>query len=287
VDATRRDAPRAPRPTLDALASAGAPYRVEIAGALGDVRFPPLCARCATPPAGTLTLAKMFRHVHSDSPDTRVYAAVQVPFCAPCLDAHRDERRPPDPRTLRRLRNTFLVRLLPYVIPVVVIVYMIKEFLRPTLRAVGKGDLTGALLFGAVVAFFGLLLLMFWRLVLKAREDLVAPSTGDPNAQHVEFVRGHFGATYVIPGPPTSPLAAVDFTDEDGQLFEANRRTFTFANPAVGAEFAAANAGLVWHPDSPAGRRASWLRHALFVALGVAAAIAVILHYFGGSLLGV
>jgi len=51
-------------------------------------------------------------------------------------------------------------------------------------------------------------------------------------------------------------------------------------------KFAAVNAGLVWHPDAPSARRARWLRHALLVVLGIAAAIAVILHYFGGSILG-
>lgn len=268
-----------------------APHRVELAGALADVRFPPLCARCAAPPAGTLTLAKLFRRTDSDGPTTHHYGVLAVPFCASCLDAHRRERRPPDPKTLRRLRNAFLVRCLPYVIPIAVNLFMIQAFARPAARAFMKGDVTGALLFCVPVLFFAALLAMFWRLVLGAREQLIAPYAGeprgdDPNAPYVEFVRGHFGATYVIPGPPTSPLAAVDFTDEDYQFFEANRRTFTLANPLVGEEFAAANAALVWHPDLPSARRARWLRHAALVVLGVAAAIAVILHYFGGSLLG-
>jgi hypothetical protein len=282
VDATRRDVARTPlgapaAPGLDA----GGPYRVELAGALADVRFPPLCARCATPPAGTLAVSKMFRRVSSESPAYHVHAALPVPFCAPCLQAHEAERRPPDPKTLARLRNTFLLRLLPYVIPVFVIVFMLKEFLRPTLRELGEGDVTSALLFSIPVLFFGALLLMFWRLVRKAREGLIGPYTGDPNAQYVEFVRGHFGATYVIPGPPTSPLAAVDFTDDESGVFEGTRRTFTFANAHVGRAFEAANAALVWHPDAPPARRARWMRHALLVGLGVAVAIGLILEYFG------
>ena len=296
MDVTRRDAvprhvPFGAEPTAESAAQVAAraaaqaavagPCRVEIAGALAEVRFPALCARCAAPPAGTLSVCKMFRHTHSESPTTWAFAAVAVPFCAPCIDAHHAERRPPDPKTLRKLRNTFLVRLLPYVIPVVVIVYMIKEFLRPTLRELREGDLTGALIFSIPVLIFSALLLMFWRLVRKARQDLIAPYGGDPNAQYVEFVRGHFGATYVIPGPPTSPLAAVDFTDDEAGLFEGTRRTFTFANPAVGARFAAENAALVWHANAPAARRATWLRHALYVGIGVAVAVGLLLEYFG------
>jgi hypothetical protein len=218
----------------------------------------------------------MFRHTDSDGPTTHVFGAVAVPFCGDCLAAHERDRQPPDPRVLRRLRNQFLLRLLPYVIPVAVILFMIKEFLRPTMRALKKGDVTGALLYAVPVAFFALLGLMFWRLVLKAREQLIAPYAGDPNAQYVEIVRGQFGITCVIPGPPTPTLAAVDFDDEDYQLFEANRRTFTFANPAVGEQFAAVNAGLVWRPDSPSARRGARLRHAALVALAAAVVAAIV-----------
>jgi hypothetical protein len=258
-----------------------APYRVEIAGPLADVRFPPLCARCAAPPAGKLALTKMFRHTDSDGPTTHVFGAVAVPFCGDCLAAHERERQPPDPRVLRRLRNQFLLRLLPYVIPVAVILFMIKEFLRPTVRAFTKGDVTGALLNAVPVVFFALLGLMFWRLVLKAREQLIAPYAGaphggDPDAQYVEIVRGQFGITCVLPGPPTSTLAVVDFGDENYQFFEANRRTFTFANPAVGEQFAAVNAGLVWRPDSPSARRGARLRHAALVALAAAVVAAIV-----------
>jgi hypothetical protein len=289
VDATRRDvappsvgapAPFAGGPLPGTLA--GARYPVEIAGALGDVRFPPLCARCAAPPAGALALTKMFRRTHSDSPTTYVFGAVAVPFCHDCLDAHARERVPPDPRTLRALRNRFLLRTLPYVIPVVVIVYLLGQFGGTALRHLARGDMAGALMFCVPVAFFGLMFLMFARLVLRAREQLIAAYDGDPNAQYVEIVRGPLGTTCVLPGPPTATLAAVDFDDEEFQLFEANRRTFTFAHPAVGEQFAAANAGLVWHPDSPAARRATALRHAGLVLLGVAAALAAVYYYFGG-----
>ncbi len=259
---------------------APAPYRVEIAAPLADVRFPPLCARCAAPPAGKLALTKMFRHTHSESPTTYAFGAVAVPFCGDCLAAHERERRPPEPRVLRSLRNQFLLRLLPYVIPVAVIAFMIKEFLRPTLRALTKGDVTGALLYAVPVAFFALLGLMFWRLVRKAREGLIAPYSGpyrgDPDEQYVDVVRGQLGIHCIIPGPPTSTLAAVDFGDEDYQFFEANRRTFTFANAEVGERFAAENAALVWHPDSPAARRGARLRHAALVVVAVVVVAVVV-----------
>ena len=286
MDAIRHDTRRgtgrdvAPPPFAGALA--GARYPVEIAGALADVRFPPLCARCAAPPAGSLAVTKMFRRTHSDGPTTYVFGAVAVPFCGECIAAHARERTPPDPATLRSLRNRFLLRLLPYVIPVVVIVYLLGQFGGEALRSLARGDATRALVFSIPVAIFGLLFLMFARLVLKAREQLIAAYQGDPNAQYVDVVRGPLGTTCVLPGPPTATLAAVDFDDEEFQLFEANRRTFTFANPLVGEQFAAANAGLVWHPDSPSARRATALRHAGLVVLGVAAALAAVYYYFGG-----
>ena len=75
----------------------------------------------------------------------------------------------------------------------------------------------------------------------------------------------------MIPGPPTPTLAAVDFADEDVQLFAANRRTFAFAHAEVARRFAEVNAELVWDPDSPRARRAARRDKALIVAVVVAA----------------
>jgi len=136
-------------------------------------------------------------------------------------------------------------------------------------------------MFGAVVLFFGALLLMFLRLVLVARRDLIADYAGDPNAQYVEFVRGPLGTQCVIPGPPTSTLAAVDFSDEESELFEPDRRTFRFTNHVVREHFAELNASLVWRKNSPRARRARLARRALLAVLALIGAAFLVADFLG------
>ena len=258
-----------------------APKRIRITGDLSDVKFPAECLRCTAPPAGALTLTKMFRRVHSERPDQYVFASVRVPFCRDCLAAHERERQPPDPRVLRSLRNRWLVKCLPYVIPIVVIVYLLGQFARPALRGLAEGDVAEAAIFGAVVLFFAAMLLMFVRLVLVARHGLIANWVGDPNDQYVELVRGPLGITCVLPGPPTSTLAAVNFTDENSDLFEPDRRTFTFTNPIVREHVAALNADLVWRKNSPRARLARLARRVALVVLVVVGAAFLVAEYLG------
>jgi hypothetical protein len=257
------------------------PKRVRIAGDIADVRFPAECARCTAPPAGALAVTKMFRRVPSESPAYHVYATVRVPFCRDCLAAHERERVPPDPRVLRKLRNRWLVRCLPYVIPIAVILYMIGQFVPAALRGLAGGNLTSAMIYPGVVIFFGVLLLMFVRLVLAARRDLVADYDGYPHGQYVEFVRGPLGITCVIPGPPTSTLAAVDFGDEESELFEPDKRSFRFTNHVVREHFAELNAELVWRKNSPRARRARLARRVLLVVLAAVGAAFLVADYFG------
>ena len=237
------------------------PYQVEVAAGLRDVRLPHLCARCAGVPTGTLAVDKMFRRTHDDAPDHTIFARLVVPVCQACLDLHAAERQPMDPAVLRTLRNRFILRTLPYWIPLGVILYMLGEFASPLGRAVASGEPADMLIWGAVVGVFGLLLLMFVRLVLAARRDLIADWHGDPNDQYVTHERGPLGIRCVVPGPPTGTSGAVNFADEDFELFARNRRTFTFTNLDVATAFAAENADLVWDPSSPVAVRARWGRN--------------------------
>lgn len=237
------------------------PYQVEVAAGLRDVRFPPLCARCGGAPTTTLAVDKLFRRVYDDAPTRHVYARIAMPCCEACALLHEAERRPPDPALLRRLRNQWLVRTLPYWIPIAVILWLLAQLAPSFAGALAGGERTEVLLWGAVLAFFTLCLLLFVRLVLVARRGLLAGWSGDPNAQYVQHVRGPLGIQCVIPGPPTATLGAVDFTDEEFELFDRNRRTFTFTNHDVATAFAAANADLVWEPNSPRAVRARWGRN--------------------------
>ena len=130
-----------------------------------------------------------------------------------------------------------------------------------------------ALVWAGVLGFFGLCLLMFVRLILVARRNLIANWNGDPNDQYVAYARGPLGVHCVIPGPPTATVGAVDFADEDFELFARNRRTFTFRNLDVATAFAAENADLVWDPNSPVAVRARWGRNVVIGGVVVAAMV--------------
>ena len=96
-----------------------------------------------------------------------------------------------------------------------------------------RHELVESLVWAGVLGFFGLLFLMFVRLILAARNNLIADYQGDPNDQYVEYARGPLGIHCIVPGPPTATVGAVDFADEDFELFAKNRRTFTFTNVDV------------------------------------------------------
>jgi hypothetical protein len=256
-------------------------HRVELAAPLADVRFPNLCVACAVaPPAGDMPLEKMFRRTHGDAPTTYVYERVQVPLCRSCLLAHQRAERPIDPAVIRRLRWTWLVRILPYVLPMGIILWLLAQLAPKTIASVGGLLATprdwGGLIGVGILLFFLLCFYGFVRASLDAGRPLVAGGPwDDANATYMRTRAGVLGSWYVIPGPPTPTLAAVDFADEDFQLFSANRRTFTFAHAEIARRFAEVNAELVWDPSSPRARRAARRDKALIVvvvvvALGVA-----------------
>lgn len=248
------------------------PYQVEVAARLKDVRLPALCARCGGTPTGTLAVDKMFRRVRDDRPDYHVFERLPIPVCEACRLLHEAERRSPDPALLRKLRNRFFLRTLPYWVPIGVLLFLFTQLGPPALRAFAGGELVESLVWAGVLGFFGLLFLMFVRLILAARNNLIADWSGDPNDQYVEHARGPLGIHCVIPGPPTATVGAVDFADEDFELFAKNRRTFTFTNLDVATAFAAENADLVWDPDSPVAVRARWGRN---VVIGIVVVVAV------------
>jgi hypothetical protein len=267
------------------------PQTVDIVGPLSTVRFPNLCTRCGERPAGALTITKMFRRVPTDSPAYHVFESVRAPFCAACLAAHERERLPVDPRVIRKLRIAWLVRTLPFVIPVVCITFLLVQLVPGLVRRAGwPPDPVELGIAGFLLLFFGGLLLWFLRTILRARHDLVADfqprpgaaqAHGEPNANYVEVVHAPPGMTCVIPSPPTSAAAAVNFTDDCAQLFEPAKHVFTFANPDVLAHFRAVNADRVWNPESPRARGAATLRRALFAVFIIAAAALVLRELLG------
>ncbi len=271
-----------------------APTRVQVTGPLHGLRMPDACAACGTPARGTLRVEKMFRRTYSESPSRWFFDALDVPFCDACRAAHARELAPVDRAMLRKLRWRFVGRILPYVIPIAVILWMIPKALAPLLRELTRdsaglrtagGEWNYGLLFGAgIVAFFGFCLFGFLVLVNRARHDLTAAYAGDPDDTYIRRERVLFGRNAVFPGPPTSVLAAANYTDDQSELFEPDRRTYTFRDPVFAAQFAALNADRVWSGRSPRARWARRTRRVLFGAFLVVAGLAILNDWTGGAL---
>ena len=269
-----------------------APTRVKVSGPLHAVRLPDACAACGTPARGTLRVEKMFRRTSDDSPTRTFFNVLDVPFCDGCRAAHARELAPVDPAVLRRLRWRFALRLLPYVIPLGVIFWMIPVVLIPFARSLTSDQLGlrtasgewnwGLAIAGGVLAFFGFCLLAFLTLVNRARHDLVAPYAGDADDLYVRRERVLLGPNAVFLGPPTSVLAAANYTDDASELFEPEWRTFTFRDPVFAAQFAALNADRLWSAKKPRARWARKARKILFTLFLIVVGVLWVLDLWQG-----
>lgn len=254
-------------------------HRIEVTGDIRTLRFPDICACCGAAAAGALPLSKMFRRTYSQSNHRTEYlfGYASVPFCQGCIAAHEAARRPPDPRVLRRLRNRWLLASLPYVVPIVALVWLGANIGATAVDAVVSRKVPDLFIWTGVVAVIALGVRGLVRMVLAGRKNLIADYGGDPNDQYVEVARGPLGINCILPGPPTPTLASVDFGDETFELVASNRRAFTFANPDVAAGFAAVNADRIWDPASPRAVRTRRLNRVL-VALVLASGIFLLLR---------
>ena len=244
------------------------PTRVKIAGPLHGLAFPEACARCGAPARDTLPVDKTFRHTYGDSPTRYEFARLHVPFCEPCRAEHGRLLQPVDPALLRRLRRTFVLRCLPYVVPVGVLLFLTSRMLGPFGRTLFGPPGLEMLIGAGVLGFLGLSLAGFVHLLLKARHALRADGPGtDPNDTYVRTVPILLGGSAVITELPTPVLAAADYTTNVGELFEGERHTLTFADPVFAAQFAALNADRAWDASAPKARRARWLRKVTIAAI--------------------
>lgn len=269
--------------TLARPAPGATPARIQVTGPLHALRMPHACARCGMPARATLRVEKLFHRTRDDAPTRHVFAALDVPFCDGCRAEHARELAPVDPAVLRRLRWTFALRVLPYLLPVGVLLWMVPTVLVPIARSLADdGERWGLAMGAGILAFFGLCLLSFVGLIARARHDLVAPSTGGPHDGYVRRARVLLGDHAVIPGPPTSVLAAANFTDDRAELFDPERRTYTFADPVFGAQFAALNAERLWDARAPRARRTRRLRTLLMIAVVLFGLAAMALEWWQG-----
>lgn len=276
------------------VAAAVEPTRVKVTGPLHAVRLPDACAACGTPARGTLRVEKMFRRTSGDSPSRTIFSALDVPFCDACRAAHARELAPVDPAVLRKLRWQFVGRIVPYVFPIGVILWLFPKILAPLARdlwkegiglRVASGAWNWGLLMGVgILAFFAFCLFGFLNLVNQARHHLTTSYVGDPNDVYVRREWLLLGRNAVIPGEPTSVLAAANFTDDVSELFEPERRTFTFRDPVFAAQFAALNAERIWSGRSPRARWARKARNVVFGVLLVVGGLALLDDWTNGAL---
>ncbi len=244
----------------------GGVVAVEVVGSLGHAQFPDLCVECGASADRTLPIPKLFYHDNGDNPGYYYASAVVAPACSGCVRAHERELRPIAPEVRRKLLRGWAVAALPYVIPIGVILWMLTIFGPNLAGAVLEGtEPVEMAVWGAVCAFFGLLGLMFWGLVMKPGRQMILTPPVTPS--YVQVERGPLGGRFIVPMDPTPLMRSVDFTDDISQLFEPERHRFSFRNYEVAARFEELNAHREWDPASTRAQLAATGRKAVIAAV--------------------
>ncbi|HEU0078628.1 MAG TPA: hypothetical protein VFQ76_13310, partial [Longimicrobiaceae bacterium] len=249
----------------------GGVVAVEVVGSLGHARFPDLCVKCGTPADRTLAISKLFYHDNGDSPGHFYASGVDAPACPACMQAHERELRPIAPEVRSKLLRKWALESLPFVFPLGVNLWILTIFVPKALEAAREGtDPVEVAIWGGVSAFFGLLALMFWGLIMKKGRPLIL-SPADTYARWVKVEKGPLGSRFVAATEPTPVMRAVDFTADVSEMFEPERHRFTFRNYEVAARFGELNADREWDPASTRAQLAVTGRKALIglVVLGV------------------
>ena len=248
-----------------AAADDGGVVAVEVVGSLSHAEFPALCVECGAAADRTLPIPKLFYCENGDNPGYYYATAVVAPACPGCVQAHERELRPIDPEAKRRLLRGWAIAALPYVVPMGVILWMLTLFVPNLLEALREGtEPVEMAVWGAVCAFFGLLGLMFWGLVMKPGRQMILTPAHTPT--YVKVERGPLGGRFVAPTEPTSLMRSVDFTDDISELFEPERHRFAFRNYEVAARFGELNADREWDPASTRAQLAARGRKAVIAA---------------------
>lgn len=256
------------------------PFRTthEVVSPTNQVAFPPLCVRCGEGASQRLSIHKLFvRSGGSDSPSYHVFEELQAPVCDSCLDNHNRTLPPIAGHIRNRLLGIWLLRCLPYLFPLWVCSFFIKELAPKFLKAFAQYGLQPAHyldvgLWFAVTAFFGLLAAMFINRIIKAGEELIYNGNGSIDDRYVQIERGPLGSHFIVPIEPTPTMRSVDFTDDRSELFDSERHYYTFTNPVVAEQFAALNAHRTWNPNAPHAKRAAtarWVLIAVVLIIGI------------------
>jgi hypothetical protein len=219
------------------------PYRIELAGWLGTLDWPSICASCGADTDDRLTVRKVFVRPRYYTRGPRSYTrhivrSARIPYCEACAARHRALVAP------RSLLGDLWRLIWPVLIPMIGAGFFFQLSLRIAL-AEDSGDPNTKYLFG-VPALFGAILV--WCLVVAWYSS---------RSCRVER--------------QTDVTRACDYSDDVSWFWERERRIYAMSSERFARAFAGANADRVWttHDD----RRSSQRRTMAFAVVGVAAVV--------------
>ena len=220
-------------------------YRIELAGSLGSLAWPALCAGCGTDTDDRLTVRKVFNRPRSVRFTSRgfqryVITAADVPYCIDCAARHR-ELVP-----TRTLLGDAWRMLWPVLITMIGAGWFLMLTLRIALEEEARGDLASRYIWGMPGLFAFILV---W---------CVAIAWWSSRSIRVER--------------QTDVTKACDFSDDVSRIWERERRIYAIRNERFARAFADANAGRAWTRDDD---RRSWRVWSAVLAVGLVTAAVV------------
>ena len=216
-------------------------YRIELAGWLGTLDWPSICASCGADTEERLIVRKVFARPRLYARGRRSYVrhivrSARIPYCGACAARHRALVPP------RSLLGDLWRLIWPVLIPMIGSAFFFQLSLRIAL-AEDSGDPNAKYLFG-VPALFGAIFV--WCLVIAWYSS---------RSSRVER--------------QTEVTLACDYSDDVSWIWERERRIYAMSSERFARAFADANADRVWttHDD----RRSSHQRTMVFAVVGVVA----------------
>lgn len=213
------------RPQDSARSLAPHPHRFTLRGAPSDWEFPALCPNCGQPATQRLVCEKVFRRLHSESPNSYVAASLAVPFCDACIARHRAGSQA-QARWRLWLASLFTAEMLGAVYPAI----------------------------GAAVAV-GMALNELFEARVDRSLSMLALAAAFAAVAWLQRRRARLKTAYLRASPPGEVLSAFDFSDDVAPAFESPRCVCTVRDPRFAAAFIALNRAREWVPGSQAARR--------------------------------
>jgi len=215
---------------------------VTLNGRPSRLAMPTCCANCASTAVGRLPIEKVFRRdAGADSGVSYVISTAQVPFCPSCVARHQHEAV-----TVSPLQRVMLCFRQPVIISALVMGAFAVFLGPPALDAAFSGSGPGGLIFLGVVLLFA----------------LIAVASG--------LAAFHESRRHAVM-PPTSVTSAFDYTDDESELFDRERRTYRLRNSIFADAFVDGNRHSQWDPSSARATAGHRGRIVLLIVFAVAA----------------